>query len=150
MAGKTDAFEYGFLRLTLNGVALTNIGATAGTTSLWLGLHTADPGDAGSTAAEGGYPQYNRVATDRSTGATGWAITSGTSAAVASASPVANVDFPQNTSTSTGTFSYVSVNPSSNSVGSAALYVSSVLSVPVNFSQNVVPRLTTASSITED
>ena len=149
MAGKTDAFEDGFMRLTFNAVALTNIGATAGTTSLWIGYHTADPGDAGSTAAEGGYPQYTRIATDRSTGATGWSITSGTSAAVASASPVSNVDAPQNTSTSTGTFTYFSVNPSSNSAGSAALYTGTI-TPNINFSQNVVPRLTTASSITED
>lgn len=149
MASKTDAFEYNFLRLTFNGVALTNIAATAGTTTIWIGYHTADPGDAGSTAAEGGYAQYARVATDRSTGATGWAVTSGTSAALASASPVSNIDAPQNTSTSTGTFSFMSVNPSSNSVGSAAFYIGSI-SPTINFSQNVTPRLTTASSITED
>lgn len=149
MASKTDAFEFNFLKLTFNGVALSNWASTAGSTSLWLGLHTSDPGDAGSTAAEGGYAQYARVATDRSTGATGWAVTSGTSATVASASPVGNIDAPQNTSTSTGTFTHFSVNPSSNSAGSAAIYTGPI-TPNINFSQNVVPRLTTASSITED
>ena len=147
---KTDKFEYDFLRLTFNGVAVTNIAATAGTTGIWMGLHTANPGDAGSTAAEGGYTEYVRLKTDRSTGAsTGWAITSGTSAASASASPVTNLDFPQSLSTSTGTFTHISVNPSSNSAGDAALYTGTV-TPNINWGQNVTPRLTTASSITED
>lgn len=146
---KTDKFEYDFLRLTFNGVAVANIAATAGTTSLWIGLHTADPGDAGSTASEGGYTEYTRLKTDRSTGAsTGWGITSGTSAASASASPLANLDFPQSLSTSTGTFPYMSVNPSSNSAGDAALYTGTV-TPNINWGQNVTPRLTTGSSITE-
>jgi len=148
--GKTDKYEYDFLCLTFNGKPITNIAATAGTTSIWIGLHTADPGDAGSTASEGGYPEYIRLKTDRSTGAsTGWAVTSGTSAAVASASPLANLDFPQSLTTSTGTFSYMSVNPSSDGSGSSALYTGTVSPV-INFGQNVIPRITTGSSITED
>lgn len=146
---KADTFEYNFLRLTFNGVAISTLAATAGTTSLFVGFHTADPTDAASTAAEGGYAQYARVATDRSTGATGWAVTSGTSAAVASASPVGNIDAPQNTSTSTGTFSFMSVWMSSNISSSGCLYVGSISPV-INWSQNVVPRLTTGSSITEE
>ena len=147
MPSKTDAFEYDFLRATFNGAPITNHSASAGTTQIWLGLHTADPGDAGSTANEGGYTGYARTAVMRST--SGWAVTSGSSAAVATVSPVANIDFPQATSTSTGTFAYASVYPSSNAAGSAAWYVGSV-SPTINFGQNVTPRLTTGSSITED
>lgn len=55
---KLDTHEYDWLRQIFNGVAITNIDATGGTTLLWLGLHTADPGDAGSTANEGGYTAY--------------------------------------------------------------------------------------------
>lgn len=150
MAGKSDTYEFGFLRLTFNGVAITSMCATGGTTQLWLGLHTADPGDDSSTAAEGGYAQYTRIKTDRSTGAsTGWGVTSGTSATKASASPVTNIDFPQNTSTSTGTFTHASVWMSSNASSSGCLYIGTV-SPNINFSQNVTPRLTTASSVTED
>src|SRR4051812_40982084 len=112
---KSDKFEYDFLRLTFNGVAVTSLAATAGSTKLWLGLHTVDPGDAGSTANEGGYTAYTRIATERSSAAAGWGITSGTSAAVASASPVSNIDFPQVATTSTGTFTHFSLNMSSDS-----------------------------------
>ena len=143
---KTDNFEYACLRQTFNGVAWTNWGATAGSTLVWLGLHTADPGDSGSSAAEGGYAQYTRVATDRSTA--GWSVTSGSSGVAAGASPVANIDFPQNTSTSTGTFTHFSVLPSSDSIGSSAAYTGTI-SPSINFSQNVTPRLTTLSSVTE-
>lgn len=150
MAGKSDTLEYNMLKLIFNGVSVSSLATSAGTTSLWLGLHTADPGDACSTANEGGYTDYTRVKTDRSTGAsTGWAVTSGTSNTDATAAPVASVDFPQNTSTSTGTFTHASVWMSSNTSSSGCLYFGT-LSPNVNFSQNVTPRITTGSSITED
>lgn len=142
MAGKTDYYEYDFLRHVFNGTALTNLGSTGGTTRLWLGLHTADPGEAGSTSNEGGYTQYTRIAVERTS--TGWAVTSG----AAGVSPVANVDFPQNLTTSTGTFTHASVYPASDTTGSQAIYNGSI-SPSINFSQNVTPRLTTGSSITE-
>lgn len=144
---KSDRFEYDFLRMTFNGVGITNLCSSAGTTSLWLGLHTADPADPGSTASEGGYAQYARVAVPRSTG--GWSVSSGPSTGYAGSSPVANIDFPQNISTSTGMFTHASVYPASGSTGPDALY-NGALSVGINFSQNVTPRLTTASVINED
>lgn len=149
MAGKSDTHEFNILTMAFNGVAISNLSATAGTTGLWLGLHTVDPGDAGSTANEGGYAAYTRVLSDRSTGATGWTVTSGTGAAVASASPNATVSFPQVATTSTGTFVSASVYTSSNISSSGMLYFGA-LTPNVNFSQNVTPQITTGSSITED
>lgn len=150
MAGKSDKFEYDFMRLTFNGVAITNVAATGGTTSLWLGLMTADPTDAGSTAAEGGYAQYTRVKTDRSSAAsTGWAVSSGTGAANATVAPVTAVSFPQETATSTGTFTHFGVFPSSDAQASSGLYYGT-LSPNINFGQNVTPQITTGSSISED
>lgn len=150
MAGKSDTLEYQMLRLVFNGVAITSMCATGGTTQLWLGLHTADPTDACSTAAEGGYTDYTRVKTDRSSAtSTGWGVSSGTGSADASAAPVTNVDFPQNTSTSTGTFTHASVWMSSNVSSSGCLYFGTV-TPNINWSQNVTPRLTTSSSVTED
>jgi hypothetical protein len=147
VAGKSDAYEYDFLRMTFAGKPITNISATGGTTLIWMALCTADPGEAGSTAAEGGYAAYTRVSVDRSTG--GWTVTSGTSAAVASASPTTALNFPQVATTSTGTFAFAVAYPSSNSIASAALYYGPVSPV-INFSQNVTPQLTTGSSVTEE
>ena len=145
---KSDKFEYDLLRCVFNGQAITNVCSTGGSTALWAALMTADPGEAGSTASEGGYTQYARVLTDRSTIASGWSVSSGASTGPAGASPVGNIDFPQNLTTSTGTFTHAAIYPSSNAAGSSALYIGT-LSPTINFSQNVIPRLTTGSSITE-
>lgn len=146
---KSDKFEYDLLRGIFNGQPISNLFSSAGTTSLWLALCTADPGDAGSTANEGGYTAYARTITDRSTGATGWAVTSGTSAAVASASPVGAINFPQCATTSTGTFTHMAVYPSSGAQASSAIYTGTV-TPNINFGSGVTPQLTTGSSITED
>jgi len=147
MAGKSDAFEFDLLQHIFAGKAITNISATAGTTLVWYGLHTTDPGDAGSTAAEGIGAQYTRASVQRSTA--GHTVTSGTSAAVATVSPTTTLAFPQNTSTSTGTYTHFSVYPSSSSIGSAQIYAGTI-SPNINVSQNVTPQITTSSSITED
>jgi hypothetical protein len=142
--------QYGLLRSIFSGKFTdTSFASSAGSTSLWIGLHTADPGESASTASEGGYTAYTRAQTDRSTAGTtpyGWAVTSGTVATVA---PVGNVDFPQVATTTTGTFSYFSVFPSSAATSTQAYYIGS-LSPTINWGQNTTPRITTASSITED
>lgn len=146
MAGKSDVYEYDFLRMTFAGKPITNVSATGGTTAVWVGLHTADPTDAGSTANEGGYAAYTRVAVDRSTA--GWTVTSGVLAA-ATVSPTTAIPFPQVVDTSTGTFTFASVYTSSNISASGMLYFGT-LTPNINFSQNVTPSVTTGSSITED
>jgi hypothetical protein len=90
---------------------------------------------------EGGYAQYTRISVARTTG--GWVVTNN------SVSPVANIDFPQNTSTSTGTFTHASIGVTSASTG-AKIIAAGTISPNINFSQNVTPRLTTASSFTLD
>lgn len=41
-----------------------------GNTNLWLALHTADPGESGSMAAEATYTSYARIAISRASGFT--------------------------------------------------------------------------------
>ncbi len=80
----TDAFENKILSLYLENAAAANIGdasglqpsATAG--SVYVSLHTADPGDTagtGQTQSESAYTNYARVAVARST--SGWTVASG-------------------------------------------------------------------------
>jgi hypothetical protein len=149
MAGKSAKFETDFLKMVFNGVPITNIDSSGGSTSLWIALQTADPGDLGSTANEGGYTAYTRVQTDRSTGASGWSVTSGTSNVVATVSPVSTISFPKELTTSTGTFGWFSVYPSSSAAGSSALY-SGTIAPTIDFGLNITPQLTSGSSITED
>jgi len=149
MAGKIDKFEYDVGLLFFNGTPITNMAASAGTTSLWIGLMTADPTESGSTANEGGYTAYARAQTDRGTAASspfGWLVSSGT---VMSASPRGNVDFPTCATTSTGTFTHFMLFPSSAAQASSGYYYGTV-TPNINFGSGVTPRLTTTSSITED
>ena len=148
---KSDTFEYDVLRAVFNAsTAVSGVLTTAGTTDLWMGLHTADPGDAASTASEGVYAQYTRIAVDRSSAASvGFIVTSNTGSGAAGVSPLGNIDFPQETATTTGTFTFGSVWTTSN-IGPAGNVYSGAISPTINFGQNVTPRLTTGSSITED
>jgi hypothetical protein len=150
MAGKSAVFQYGVLRNVFSGLTThTSNLSTAGSTAIWIGLHTADPGESASTANEGGYTAYTRAQTDRSTVGTspyGWAVTSGTLATVA---PIGNVDFPQVATTTTGTFTHFTIWPSSGATSTQAYYFGT-LSPNINFGQNTTPRITTSSSITED
>ena len=77
-----DSFETSTLRLIFNNVGISNIGdatgipAAAAVGSLYLALHTADPGDAGNgTTNEADFTGYARLAIARSSG--GWTVTGG-------------------------------------------------------------------------
>jgi hypothetical protein len=79
----TNAFEDKILSLYLTNADAANIGDATGlrgsTTagSLYVSLHTADPGETGDqTTSESAYTNYARQAVARSTA--GWTVTSGT------------------------------------------------------------------------
>jgi hypothetical protein len=82
---KSDTWEAGLLDLLFTNAAFGGVGdasglqpsATAG--SLYLSLHSADPGETGSqTTNESTYTNYARVGVSRASGAGGW-TRSGTS-----------------------------------------------------------------------
>lgn len=77
----TDTLETGLLQLILQNANLANIGDATGlrgsTTagSLYISLHTADPGETGSqTTSETSYTNYVRVGITRASGAGGWTV----------------------------------------------------------------------------
>ena len=148
---KSDTWEYDVLKGVFTGTGSTmGLYTSAGTTDLWMGLHSADPGDAASTAAEGGYANYTRISVDRSSAASvGWIVSSATGAGAAGVSPLGNIDFPQEVATTTGTFTHASVWVTSDGGASENIY-SGTITPTINFGENVTPRLTTGSSITED
>ncbi len=83
MAGLTNAAETNLLALLFTNVAWANVGdvsglqpsATAG--SMYIGLHTSDPGETGDqTTNEGAYTSYARIAVARS--AAQWTVTNDT------------------------------------------------------------------------
>lgn len=140
---KSNAFENDLLKLIFNGTAIANLADNAASsplTNLYVSLHTADPGEAGNQSTnEVSYTSYARVAVARS--GSGWTVTNN------SVSPVANIDFPAATGGS-GTVTYFGVGSASS--GTGTLYYSGTVTPNISVTSGVTPRLTTASTITED
>lgn len=140
---KSNAFENDLLELIFNGVAIANLADNAASsplTNLYVSLHTADPGEAGDQSTnETTYTSYARVAVARTSG--GWTVTGN------SVSPVANIDFPAATGGS-GTITFFGVGSASS--GAGVLYYSGTVTPNISVTAGVTPRLTTASTITEE
>jgi hypothetical protein len=140
---KGDTFENDWLKLIFQATAIANIADNAATsplTNLYVSLHTADPADAGNqTTNETAYTSYARVAVARTSG--GWTVTGN------SVSPAANIDFPACTG-GTATITHFGIGTASS--GTGKLLYSGTVSPNISVSSGVTPRLTTASTVTED
>lgn len=140
---KGDTFENDWLKLIFQATAIANIADNAATsplTNLYVSLHTADPADAGNqTTNETAYTSYARVAVARTSG--GWTVTGN------SVSPAANIDFPACTG-GTATITHFGIGTASS--GAGKLLYSGTVSPNISVSSGVTPRLTTASTVTED
>lgn len=108
-------------------------------TDLDIHLHTADPGEAGTTAtSEATYGSYALVTVSRS--GSGWTVTGG------SCSNDAIIQFPQCTSGS-NTVTHVSISPSA----STQILYSGALNASLSVSTGIQPQFAaTALTITED
>lgn len=139
---KSDYWENAILDLLFNATAIANIADNAGTsplTNLFVSLHTADPGDAGSqTTSECAYTSYARVSVARTSG--GWTVTSN------SVSPAANIDFPEATG-GTETATHMGIGTATSGAGN--LLYSGSISPTIAISSGVTPRLGTGTTITE-
>lgn len=140
---KANTFENDWLKLVFNATAIANIADNAGSsplTNLYVSLHTSDPGEAGDqTTNEIAYTSYARVAVARS--GSGWTVTNN------SVSPAANIDFPAGTGGS-GTATHFGVGTASS--GTGKLLYKGTITPNIVCGSGVTPRLTTASTITED
>lgn len=147
MAGKSNTFETDLLKLIFNGTAITGLAANATTgalTNLYVSLHTADPGDAGtqttSEVTTSAYIGYARVSVARSTA--GWTVTND------SVSPTAAITFPACTGGTGATITHFAVGTAATGAGSILYAGTCTPSVAV--ANGVTPQLTTATTITED
>jgi len=140
---KGNTFENDLCLLIFNATAIANIADNAASsplTSLYVALHSADPGEAGvQNTSEIAYTSYARVAVTRN--GAGWTVSSG------SVSPAANIDFPAGTGGS-GTATHFSVGVASS--GATKLLYSGTVTPNIVCGNGVTPRLTTATTITED
>jgi hypothetical protein len=142
---KGNTFENDLLALIFNATPIANIADNAASSpleSLYVSLHTADPGEGGSqTTSEISYTGYARVAVARTT--TGWPAPSG-----GSISPGANIDFGAMTGGTGGTVTHFAIGTASSGTGKI-LYKGTV-TPNIAVTTGVTPRLTTATAITED
>ena len=140
---KSDTFENDWMKLIFNATAIANIADNAAAsplTNLYVTLHTADPGEAGTQATnEATYTGYARVAVARTSG--GFTVSGN------SVSPVANINFPACTAGS-NTITHFGIGVAS--AGATKLLYSGTVSPNISVSTGVTPQLTTASTITED
>ena len=140
---KSNALENDLLKLIFNATAIANLADNAASsplTNLYVSLHTGDPGEAGNqTTNECAYTSYARQAVARTSG--GWTVTAN------SVSPVADITFPACTGGSE-TATHWAVGTASSSTGK--ILYSGAISPTIAISTGVTPKLTTASTVTED
>lgn len=141
---KGDTFENDLLKLIFNATPIANLADNAATsplTVLYVALHTADPGEAGSqTTSETAYTGYARVSVARTTG--GFTVTGN------SVSPVANIDFGECTASPGAAITHFSIGTASSGAGKV-LYKGTV-TPNITMAVGVIPRLKTTSTVTED
>lgn len=143
-ASKGDTFENDLLKLIFQATAISLIAdntATTPLTNLYVSLHTADPGESGDqSTSQISYTGYARQAVLRTSG--GWTVTNN------SVSPVANIDFPVMTAGAGGTVTHFVVGTVVSASGK--ILYSGTVTPNISVVNGVIPRLTTASAITED
>lgn len=141
---KSNTFETDLLGLIFNGTAIANIANNATTsplTSLFVALHTADPGETGDQSTnEVSYTGYARVAVARTSA--GWTVGAGT------VSPTANIEFGEMTAGTAGTATYASIGVAST--GATKILYRGLLTPSIAYAVGVIPRIKTSSTITED
>lgn len=144
---KSNSFETSFLQHIFNNTAITGIGDAGGVLgssvagSLYIGLHTSDPGEAGSqTTNEAAYTNYARVAVARTAG--GWSVLGNT------VSNVGAITFPQSGATGANV-THFSVGTDLSGAGS--LLFSGALTASLNITDGVTPEFGAGSlTVTED
>lgn len=144
---KSNSFENSLLLHIFQNAAIANIGDATGvrgsTTagSLYVSIHTADPGEAGSqTTSEISYTGYARVAVARTSG--GWTVTGN------AATNAAAVTWPISTGGTGGTSTHFGIGTDAS--GAGTLLYSGTFTGPV-IASGVTPYAAIGDlSITED
>jgi hypothetical protein len=149
---KSNTFEDELLKLIFQNANIPNIGdatglrgsSTAG--SLYISLHTADPGEAGTQATnEISYTGYARQAVARN--ATNFPVSGGTM------SLGVNVDFPKMTGGTGGVVTHWAVGKEAS--GATVVLYKGTVSPNITVNTGVTPRIEgtpagTPSTVTED
>lgn len=129
----TNAFETSILGLFFTATAITSLATNATSTpatSLYISLHTADPGEAGTQlTSETTYTSYARVAVIRT--AAGWTVSG------AQVSNAGVITFPTCTGGS-AVLTHFGIGLSAS--GSGTLLLKGALTASLNVSNGIAPR----------
>lgn len=141
---KSNSFETDLLELIFNATALADLAendTTSPATNLYVSLHTADPGEAGSqSTSEATYTSYARVAVARTSG--GWTVASG------SVENAAAIVFPEATGGS-NTITHFGIGTASS--GAGYLIYSGALTASLAVSTGIEPQFAAGDlTVTED
>lgn len=129
---KGNTTEADFIAFVFNATAMPSYGS-----NLYVSLHTADPGEAGTLASnEADYAGYARVSVSRDSG--GWTLAGN------QASNTAEVTFPECTGGS-NTITHVAVG----TVGGQILY-SGALTAPIDVSNLITPRFPAGTLVLQE
>ena len=140
---KGDTFENDFLKLIFNATTITGLARddTSPVTSLYVALHTSTPGETGDqTTNETAYTGYARQPVVRTS--SGFTVTAN------SVSPVANIDFGACTAAPGGAITHFSIGTLISGAGKILYY--GTVTPNITIAAGVTPRLTNASTVTED
>lgn len=143
---KSNSWENALLLLLFNNTNVANVGDATGLRgssvagSLYVSLHTADPGEAGDqTTSEVTYTSYARAAVARS--GAGFTVTGN------SVSPTSDVSFVTGTGGG-GTATHFGIGTAS--AGAGVLLYSGTITPNVVLGNGITPVWKTTSTITED
>lgn len=140
--GISDTTENAILNLVFSATAWTAYAVnhtSSPETNIHVGLHTGDPGEAGTmSTSEAAYTNYARQNVARSTG---W-----TTSSAGSVSPAANIDFPSSGAAGS-TITHFSTGKTGG--GATAILWSGEVEPDIAVgASGITPRLTTSSTIT--
>lgn len=143
MAGKPTAFANAVLKLIFWGTAIPDIAendTTSPLTSFYVGLHSADPGEAGNQASsEIVYTGYARLPLER--GAAKWNIVNDV------VNPIYDIDFAARTDAGSTSATHFSIGSSAS--GPGVIYYFGAINPAITITQGVTPRIKSTSTITE-
>ena len=137
----SDGFETNILKLIFNNTTYAGLGdatglvGSTGAGSLYVSLHTSDPGETGTqTSSEATYTSYARVAVARTSG--GWTVSGN------SATNTATINFPACTGGSS-TVTYFGIG--ANTSGTGQLLFSGALTASLAVSNGITPSFATSA-----
>lgn len=144
---KSDAFENALLLLLFNNTNIANLGDATGVRgsaaagSLYLSLHTADPGDVGNEATnECNYTGYARKAVARTSA--GFVVANN------QVNLAADQDFGAKTAGTDQTATHWGVGIAAS--GATMLLYKGAIAPTIPITNGTIPRLTTGTNVTED